>query len=204
MRATSALVAATAVAALAGPAQAQLSRADQFSTRPVRVGFAGGVVVPRTGATVQKVRTGLHGQGFLLIQLPGLPALRANVDYAKMSIENPQVDGARVADAEADRTVLDGVLSLKLDLLRAGPLRPYLLAGVGAFNVKDVVDATSGSTQSFSDTNLGLDGGVGLAFKLGPITGFAESRLQNVYTKERGLVDTKTIQSFPVVFGLVF
>ena len=35
-------------------------------------------------------------------------------------------------------------------------------------------------------------------------TGFAETRLQNVYTKEKGLVDTKSIQSFPVSVGIVF
>ena len=43
-----------------------------------------------------------------------------------------------------------------------------------------------------------------IGFKLGPISGFVESRLQNVYTKEKGFVDTKSIQQFPVVFGLVF
>ena len=40
--------------------------------------------------------------------------------------------------------------------------------------------------------------------KLGPISGFVEARLQNVYTKEKGLVDTKSIRSIPVSFGVVF
>jgi hypothetical protein len=72
--------------------------------------------------------------------------------------------------------------------------------------MKDVVSAatTGGAEQTYTSTNLGIDGGAGLAFKLGPITGFAETRLQNVYTKEKGLVDTKSIQSFPVSFGIVF
>ena len=192
-----------ASALLAAPAAAQTA-ADPFSTRPIRVGFAGGVVVPRTGASVQKLKTGLQGQGFLLIQLPGLPALRANVDYAKMEFDRPQLNPG--ATVEADRTVLDGVLALKLDLIKAGPIRPYVLAGVGAFNMKDVVSAaaTGGVEQTYTSTNLGIDGGAGLAFKLGPIIGFAETRLQNVYTKEKGLVDTKSIQSFPVSFGIVF
>jgi len=30
-----------------------------------------------------------------------------------------------------------------------------------------------------------------------------ESRLQNVYTRQRGLVDTKSITAFPVTFGFV-
>ena len=45
---------------------------------------------------------------------------------------------------------------------------------------------------------------IGFILRLGPISGFVESRLQNVYTKEKGFVDTKSIQQFPVVFGLVF
>jgi hypothetical protein len=206
MRLAHALAAfAVAVAATrAAGAQAPMSADAAFSTRPVRLGFAGGVVVPRTGASFQKLKTGLQGQGFLLIQLPGLPALRANVDYAKMEFDRPQLNQGSTVDA--DRTVLDGVLALKLDLIKAGPIRPYVLAGVGAFNMKDVVSAatTGGAEQTYTSTNFGIDGGAGLAFKLGPITGFAETRLQNVYTKENGLVDTKSIQSFPVSFGIVF
>jgi opacity protein-like surface antigen len=191
-----------ATALLAAPVAAQTA-ADPFGTRPIRVGFAGGVVVPRTGASLSTLKTGLQGQGFVLLQLPGLPALRANVDYATMEFDEAQLAGGS-GTVDADRRVLDGVLALKLDLIRTGPIRPYLLAGVGAFNVKDVVDGAAGGTQSFSETNLGFDGGAGIGFKLGPISGFIESRLQNVYTKEKGLVDTKSIQQFPVVFGIVF
>ena len=50
----------------------------------------------------------------------------------------------------------------------------------------------------------GLDGGPGISFKLWSIEGFLESRIQNVYTKTRGLIDQKQIQSFPVTFGFVF
>ena len=35
----------------------------------------------------------------------------------------------------------------------------------------------------------------------GPIDMFAETRLQNVYTKQRGVIDTKAIRAFPVTFG---
>jgi hypothetical protein len=108
---------------------------------------------------------------------------------------------------DADRTVLDGVLALKLDLIRTGPIRPYVLAGVGAFNVKDVMSAAAASSspeQSFRSTNFGIDGGAGVALKLGRIDAFVETRLQNVYTKQHGLVDTKSIRAFPVSFGVTF
>jgi len=198
------VVLATTLAAsplVASPLVAQTA-SEPFSTRPIRLGFAGGVVVPRSGASASTLRAGVQGQGFVLIQLGALPALRANVDYAKLRFDEAQLQAGGAIDA--DRTVLDGVLALKLDLVRTGAIRPYLLAGVGAFNIKDqVTNATTGA-QSFSDTNLGFDGGAGVGFKLGPISGFLETRLQNVYTKEKGFVDTKSIQQFPVSFGIVF
>jgi opacity protein-like surface antigen len=195
--------AALAATLLASALPAQMVQ-DPFSTRPLRIGIAGGVIVPRTGASIQKLEAGMQAQGFLLIQLPGLPALRANVDYGRMKFDEARLSTGGPTLADGDRTILDGVIALKMDLIRSGPIRPYLLAGVGAFNVKDVVEGVSGGTQSFSDTNVGFDGGAGIGFKLGPISGFVESRLQNVYTKEKGFVDTKSIQQFPVTFGLVF
>jgi opacity protein-like surface antigen len=166
------------------------------TTHSVRVGFAGGVIVPRTGATTQSLKTGMQGQGFLLFQLPGgLPAIRANVDYAKMKFDRPSTN--TTGDA-GDRTIIDGVAGIKLDLV-PGPIRPYVMAGVGAFNVKDLV-----GTTSVSDTNIGVDGGAGVSVKIGRIDAFVETRLQNVWTKKTGTVDAKTIQAFPVSFGILF
>jgi opacity protein-like surface antigen len=204
MRALVQLSTVALAAALTAPALSAQMVQDPFSSRPLRLGIAGGVIVPRTGASIQKLQAGMQGQGFLLIQLPGLPALRANVDYARMKFDEARLSTGGPTLADGDRTILDGVIALKMDLIRTGPIRPYLLAGVGAFNVKDVVEGVSGGTQSFSDTNYGFDGGAGIGFRLGPISGFVESRLQNVYTKEKGFVDTKSIQQFPVTFGLVF
>jgi hypothetical protein len=184
---------------VAGAARLTAQRMDAMPTdRMVRFGLGGGVVVPREGATVNSVKTGVQGQGFMLIQLPGgLPALRMNVDYAKMKFDRPVTAGSATT-VSGDRKVLDGVAGIRLDLVR-GPVRPYVLAGVGAFKMEDVVGSTS-----FSDTNFGADGGAGVSFKLGPLSGFVETRLQSVWTKKEGFVDTKSIQSFPVSFGLLF
>jgi opacity protein-like surface antigen len=194
-------VVAAVMAVVAGSAtQAQLLPSSQSdASRILRFGFGGGVVVPRTGATIETIKTGVQGQGFLLIQLPGgLPALRANFDYAKMKFDRPVVNGGDATSG--DRTTLDGVAGMKIDLIH-GPIRPYLLAGVGAFDVKDVIQATSTST---SNVNLGVDGGAGISLKLGPIDAFVESRLQNVWTKKSGFIDAKSVQSFPISFGLLF
>lgn len=170
--------------------------------RILRFGFAGGVIVPRTGATLNTFRTGVTGQGFLLLQLPGgLPAIRLNADYAKMDLDQA------VSNVTGNRTILDAVAGLKINLL-PGPIRPYVLAGVGAFNVKDVLSATSSTSSglptSSSALNMGIDGGAGITIRLWHIDAMVETRLQNVWTKTGGFIDTKSIQSFPVSFGILF
>ena len=200
---------AAALLALPAAAQAQ-SGMDPLGAgrtdRPVQFGIGGGVTVPREGATLRELQAGAQAQGFVLVRLPaGLPPLRFNVDYARMRFERaamPRPGTALLDTAAAERTTLAGVAGMRVDLLR-GPVRPYLLAGVGAFSVKDVVDASSGA-RDFSNVNFGVDGGAGLALRLGPISAFAEARLQNVYTKREGLVDASAIRSVPVTFGLIF
>jgi hypothetical protein len=179
-------------------------RAQMFGDngRILRFGFAGGVVVPRTGATLRTFRTGVTGQGFLLLQLPGgLPGIRLNADYAKMDLDQG------LAGETGNRTILDAVAGLKMNLL-PGPIRPYVVAGVGAFNVKDVLSAVSSTSTGLPTTNsmvnFGIDGGAGISIKLWHIDAVVETRLQNVWTKTGGFIDTKSIQSFPVSFGILF
>ena len=191
---------ALGLALTASTAGAQsLDQAAAASRRPISIGIGGGVVVPREGASVYQLEQGMQLEGFALVRLPGgFPPLRLTLDYAKMKFDPASLAGAPGGAADAERTMLNGVASLNFELLR-GPVRPYILAGVGAFSVKDVA-----ASESFEDVNFGLDGGAGVAVKLGPISGFVEARLQNVYTKEQGLVDTKSIRSIPVTFGIVF
>ena len=203
------LARAVATVVLLLPVVAPSAHAQSFDrtndARPIRFGIAGGVVIPRTGGSTRELENGLHGQGFALLKLPGgLPALRLNVDYAHMQFAKPTAGTASsTASTDGARTLLDGVAGMRLDLLH-GPVRPYLLAGVGAFNVRDALTAAAAADRTVTSTNFGVDGGAGLAFKLGPIDGFVETRLQNVYTKQGGMIDTKSIQSFPISFGLTF
>ncbi len=200
------LAAALILFALPAAVRAQSTDAAR-GDRPIQIGFGGGVAVPREGASMRDLEAGMQGQGFVLVRLPaGLPPLRFNVDYARQKFSRPTTvrPGAVLTDtAAAERTALAGVAGMRLDLLH-GPVRPYVVAGVGAFSVKDAIDVANGGTQDFSKVNFGVDGGAGLALRLGPISGFVEARLQNVYTKQQGLIDTKSIQSIPVTFGLVF
>lgn len=168
----------------------------------IRVGFGGGVTVPVSDAR-DAFKNGVNGTGFVLVRLGPLPALRFAASYDRFDLKSvaTSVAGTGPTD-EGHSSILGGTVGLKLHLL-PGPVQPYVMAGLGAFNVQQLVNQANVSTTT-SDTNFGVDGGAGIEIKLGRLAAFAEGRIQNVYTKNGGLINKNSIQSVPVSFGLVF
>jgi hypothetical protein len=186
------------------PARAQSLGGEFGETRLIQFGVGGGAIIPRTDVRFQEVLNGATGQAFLLIKIaPGLPAIRIGADYARMKFGPPTRTVAGTLSGSS-RTQVGGIASLRFDLLR-GRVRPYLLGGVGAFTVRDAV-TVSGSfvNTKLSTTEVGLDGGGGVSFRIGRLRGFVESRIQNIYTKDDGLINTKAITAIPVTFGVLF
>ncbi|HKV51430.1 MAG TPA: outer membrane beta-barrel protein [Gemmatimonadaceae bacterium] len=201
---------ALAMASLGAAAAAQeMPIPSPMSQQPKRyilsLGVSGGMAVP-TGNGSTNVKSGFGGRGFLLLQLPGgLPALRFDLGYQRFDLKNALL-GAAGADplgATGTNQVLSGVGGLTINLLH-GPVRPYLTAGIGGFQVKTNIDSSSlGGPTSKSQFNFGVDGGVGLALNFGRVGMFTEGRVQNVYTKNGGFIKSaKSIQSVLVSAGL--
>lgn len=168
----------------------------------VRIGLGGGMTVPVSDAS-DAFKSGVNGQGFVLVQLPGgLPALRFALGYDRLALKPTVTNPAAPGEDEAGHSrIISGVAGLKLHLL-PGPVRPYVMAGLGAFNIDDLErNAASGST---SKTNFGIDGGAGVEIKIGRLAAFAEGRIQNIYTGQNGLIAKNSIQSVPVSFGIIF
>ena len=179
---------------LVSAAAAQIPGAER---RLIRIGFGGGVSVP-TSHAADALKNGINGQAFLLLD-PGLGApLRFNLGYQKFDFQ----EGVLLGTATGESQMLSGVAGLNIGLLRLGPLRSYITAGVGAFNLKETLEAASGETST-SDMRFGIDGGGGFTLKLGRLEAFVEGRIQNIYTEE-GAIDTKSIRTIPVTFGIVF
>jgi hypothetical protein len=63
-----------------------------------------------------------------------------------------------------------------------------------------VVTSGSGIERRATDS---IDGGAGIALKIGRLEAFIEGRVQNVYTNE-GAIDASTIRAVPVTFGILF
>jgi len=196
---TSVLSAAIALAALAAaPLEAQTGPGDMPSARMVRIGFGGGMTVPVSDAG-DAFDTGINGQAYLLINLGSLP-LRFNLGYQKFDLKS-----AVTSAATGSTRIVSGVAGVSIDLVQVGPLRPYVTAGLGAFNGKDDVEDGPAIPDGLatSATKFGIDGGAGVALRIGRLEGFVEARVQNVFT-EAGVVDASTIRSVPVTFGILF
>jgi hypothetical protein len=68
---------------------------------------------------------------------------------------------------------------------------PYIIGGAGWYNAK-----SEGADES--DSNFGINGGVGLRFALSGFSTFAEARFHNVFS------DPGSIRIVPLTFGIMF
>jgi hypothetical protein len=185
--AVTAIHAAIALSLIASSASAQRRQSI------LSIGFGGGAVIP-TGAAKDDFKSGVTGQGYLLVHLGPLPALRFNLSFQRFDYRQ----ALGIPDAHAN--ILAGTGGLQINLL-PGPVRPYITAGIGAFDVRSVADGTNGTTTS--KVHFGIDGGAGIAVAIGRISAFTEGRVQNIYTNDTGVINRKSITQVPVTFGIL-
>ena len=153
-----------AVIALASP--------SRLTAQSVRVGFGGGGIIP-TGdyGSVDKLGWQIIGQVAITPESSRI-GLRLDGNYGQTAHEFSIPGKSKVGG---------GMLNLLADL---GPsessIRPYLLAGVGVYQVR--VEVTG--FGSASETKAALDGGLGVAARLGPSGTrlFLEGRFVSVRT----------------------
>jgi opacity protein-like surface antigen len=164
------------------------------AARPVKFGFGGGMSVPISDAKTA-FKNGIHGKGMVMWSPPVLPlALRGSVGYSRFDLKSlaPGVDGTG--------SILSGLANVSYGF-PVGPVKPYIIAGVGAFNMKATVAGASGP----SETKFGVDGGAGVEFKLGGISAFIEGKVENIFTDQgvSSALASKTL-IVPVTFGIFF
>jgi opacity protein-like surface antigen len=173
---------------------------DLSNNRFLSFGLGGGVTVPVSDAK-DAFKNGFNGQGFVRLNLRFLPVSpRLDFTFSKFDLDDAKVGTTGTGQ------MLAGLANLQMYLIHGGPIRPYIVAGVGAYNVKTETDAAGAVTsQEVSDTRFGVNGGAGLVIKLGSLLSlYAEGRVDNVFTQDKGLIETDQIQMVPVSFGLVY
>ena len=186
--------AAVLFTALALPLSSSSARA-QYKQPILSIGFGGGVIVP-VGKAQDDFKSGYTGQGFLLVHLGPLPAIRINLAFQKFDYK----EALGIPDGHSN--VFSGTGGLQIFLI-PGPVRPYITAGLGAFSVSSVSDSVGGTITTTSKVHFGIDGGAGLAVRFGRVSAFGEGRVQNVYTNDTGVINRKSITQVPVLFGIL-
>ena len=188
-----------AVASVVTVAHAQTESMDMGSNRIVSFGIGGGVSVPVSDAR-DAFKTGFNGQGFVRLNLKGLPiAPRVDFQFQRFDIDDAKFQTPGIS---GNGQLLAGVANLQYVVMPHGPARPYIVAGLGAYNFKTDVTGIAGASKS--DTRFGVNGGAGVLFKLTSlVSGFVEGRLDNVFS-DKGFIQSKQVQVVPVTFGVVF
>ena len=183
--------------ALPAAAHAQQQSAALESPRTIRFGIGGGISVP-TSDYKEVVDQGYNAQAFLLVRPPGFPlSFRVTGTYNRFDAKPEVTSGFEDGYSQVAGALANATLHIPL-----GPVSPYIIAGLGALNFKNVVNTTSGEVDA-SKTEFAINGGAGLAFRVFGADAFVEGRLTNVYTDE-GLIDASSITYVPVTFGIIF
>lgn len=188
-----ALAAAVATLSLtfAGTADAQAQAMPHF-------GVSAGASIPES-TFGEAVNTGYNINAMLNVTVPLSPlGFRLEGGWNQFDLSDANSSGSvRVANGSAN------VILIPSAVMTA---KPYLIAGVGAYNVKTSIDNTGGTlltgafTSESSDTRIGFNGGIGLMFGLGPVGSMLEARYVSVNGKNGG----SSLTYIPVTFGVTF
>lgn len=168
---------------------AAVSATTAQAQRPVSVGVSAGASMP-SGDFGEVSSLGYNVTGSVGLSLPTLPvAFRADVMLNQFSLKDFEDFGTRVIGANANvMYALPGVA-----------VRPYVIGGAGMYNIKGTGEGVSSESQ----TELGLNGGIGAQFSLAGFKTFAEARYHHVMSKDDA-TGAPNMQFSPISFGIMF
>ncbi|MGI8499233.1 MAG: outer membrane protein [Gemmatimonadaceae bacterium] len=185
-------------------ATASMARAQMGS--PVSFGIVGGATLP-TGDLSDAAKTGWHAGGAVQFSVPMIPVgLRADVMYHHLGLKDAtqSIEGTTLTEKFSMITgTLNGMFMVPM--AAGGMVKPYVIAGVGAYNLRSSVDC-SGSctgigTASDNSTKFGLNGGAGVQFGLAGLSTFVEARYHHVFSGSDG---GGTVAIIPITVGIMF
>jgi len=173
------------------------ARAD----RPWHVGFGGGASVP-AGDLKDAFQNGYHGQAFVQFGALETPfGARIALNYQHFDLKS--LAASPQAPSSGTGSVMSGLLNLSYGI-RLAMIRPYVTAGLGAFQL----GASPSGGSSSSKVHFGIDGGAGVQARVAAIHLFVEGRYENLFT-DKGLdpnaASSKSFaaQVIPITFGVM-
>jgi opacity protein-like surface antigen len=164
------------------------------TTRPVTIGISAGLSQP-IGDFGDAVKTGYAVQGHVGFEPATLPVgFRADAIFHQFGFDN----------VDANYRILGGNGNIVFRVPTQGGVRPYVLGGVGLYNLKANYDdaIVPGQTLDASTTKFGVNAGGGIEFALSGFTTFVEARLHNVFADFGS--SGSSLRTIPLTFGLKF
>lgn len=163
-------------------------------------GISAGASIPESRFG-EAVNTGFNVNGMVNVGVPLSPlGFRAEVGFNRFDLGD---------NGNGNVRLINGAANFILTPSSIMGAKPYLIGGVGAYNVKSSVKPDSvfilaggnsfgGSSQS--DTRVGFNGGLGLTFGMGPVGTMLEARYVSVGSRN----GSGTLTFVPVSFGITF
>ncbi len=185
-------------------AGASSAGAQQRAPRALSVGVGGGGTVP-LGDFANDVKTGWNALGFFQYQPAGEGpwAVRAEAQYNRASYTDDFLfDVGATPDDELHNSVLYVGVSALYHLNAGTGVRPYVIGGLGLYELTASLTDGSGISTSDSESGFGFNGGVGLRFG-GAVGFFVEARFHQFSITPAGNAKS-TSQFIPVTLGLSF
>ncbi len=179
------LVVALLAVAVAHPAVAQL-----------RFSIDGGATVP-AGTFGDVANTGWHGGAAIGFQPADFPiGFQIDGTYHRFGFAAEALD--------ADWQMIQGTANAVFMFNRSkeSKFHPYLIGGVGAYNVKAVGNDAEGIDSD--ETDFGVNAGLGFDFDLGNLAAFIEGRYNAVFggTVDPETLDDATASFVPITIGI--
>ena len=187
-------LAATLTATLVGTAGAQ-----QVDVRAISFGIGGGSSSPLS-ATRDAYKPGFNGGAFVRFDFGTAPvALRGDFCYQNFELRRAVIPAA-ASPGGGTGTLLGGLGAVQL-YLRAGSVRPYLLAGAGAWSVRTEFD--SDQVPLRTETRFGARAGAGVLLTFGSLLLYAEGAFDHIAARADAPVES-AIRVVPVTVGVIF
>jgi opacity protein-like surface antigen len=183
---------------------ASSASAQQRAPRALSVGVGGGGTVP-IGDFANDVKTGWNALGFFQYQpvAEGPWAVRAEALYTRAGYTDDFLaDVGATPDDDLRNSVLYVGASALYHVSAGTGVRPYVMGGLGLYELTASLTDGSGISTSDSESGFGFNGGVGLRFG-GPVAFFVEARFhQFSITPTDGAKSTSRF--IPVTLGFSF
>lgn len=156
----------------ASVAQAQIAS-------PLGFGVVGGTTSP-SGDLSDVTSSGWHAGAFLELKLPVVPiGFRLEGAWHQLGSKGNNSDSPRI---------LAGTLDATYTLLPLPIIKPYLIGGVGEYNVRAIVNPPIVSSTGFSGpaevtrSAFGINVGAGVRLQLPGFAAFVEARWHDIHT----------------------